>query len=252
MAGDVHQPDAFIAYPTNRVVGTIADPAQARAAIEALLQGGFARQDIEILHAEEVHRPDPTGAEHRFLAQFQRTLIRKIGGYKHLRLGEEFEHLQHHVEDVQAGRCVIMVLAKKADRREAAADILGNHGAESIEFYGRWAWHSLRRTRWRPTARFPIPRLAARTRYNSVDTATRVRLDSESRVTILRRSDGARDLSRIPVTHLKPQLLMVTWQDADRTTNVHVYDFESGEAHAVVSSANRSVQRTKGTVRRVD
>ena len=36
-----------------------------------------------------------------------------------------------------------MVLAKERDKREVAADILGNHGAESIEFYGRWSWHSL-------------------------------------------------------------------------------------------------------------
>ena len=71
-------------------------------------------------------------------------------------------------------------------------------------------------------------------------------------MTILRRSAGSPDLSRIPVTHLKPHLLMITWQDSDRTTHVHVYDFESGEAHGVVSSANRSVHRTRGTVRRVD
>ncbi len=79
----------------------------------------------------------------------------------------------------------------------------------------------------------------------------RVRLDSESRITILRGPAG-RDLSRIPVTHLKPQVLMFTWQEADRTTNVHVYDFESGEVHAVVSYFNRSVHRATGTVRRVD
>ena len=47
-------------------------------------------------------------------------------------------------------------------------------------------------------------------------------------------------------------MLMITWQEADRTTNVHVYDFESGEAHAVVSHYNRSVHSAKGTVRRVD
>ena len=136
MASDVRQPDAYIAYPTNRVVGSIVDPKHAQAAIEALLQVGFARQDIDILHGEEdLHRPDPTGAEHRFLAQFQRTLIRT--------LGDEYKHLQHYVEDVRAGRCVIMVLAKTRDKREAAADILGAHGAESIEFYGRWAWQSL-------------------------------------------------------------------------------------------------------------
>ena len=45
---------------------------------------------------------------------------------------------------------------------------------------------------------------------------------------------------------------MITWQEAERTTNVHVYDFESGEVNAVVSYGNRSVVRAKGTVRRAD
>ena len=136
MASDVLQSDAHIAYPTNRVLGSLVDTQHAQAAIEALLQAGFVRQDIDILQGEvDLHRPDSTGAEHRFLAQFQRTLIRT--------LGDEHKHLQHYVEDVRAGRCVIMVLAKERDKRELAADILGNHGAESIEFYGRWSWHSL-------------------------------------------------------------------------------------------------------------
>ena len=253
MRSDVHQPDDFIAYPTNRVVGTIADPAHARAAIEALLQHGFAQKDIEILHAEEdLHRPRPAGTEHRFLAQFQRTLIRKIGEYKHLRLGEEFDHLQHYVEDVQAGRSVIMVLAKKPEKREAAADILGVHGAEAVEFFGRWSWQSLETHPAAPDESLPDPAPGRTYEILLGETATRVRLDSASRVTILRRSDGSRDLSRIPITHLKPQLLLVTWQEADRTTHVHVYDFESGEAHAVVSYANRSVQSAKGSLRRVD
>ena len=244
MASDV-QPDAFIAYPTNRVVGSLADSKHAQAAIEALLQVGFVRQDIEILHGEEdLHRLDPTGAEHRFLAQFQRTLIRT--------LGDEHKHLQHYVEDVRAGRCVIMVLAKERDKREVAADTLGNHGAQSIEFYGRWSWHSLEPHPAPADASVPDPAPGRTYEIQLGGTTARVRLDSESRMTILRKSAGSPDLSRIPVTHLKPQLLMITWQEAERTTNVHVYDFESGEAHAVVSYGNRSVHRAKGTVRRVD
>ena len=245
MPSDVHQSDAFIAYPTNRVVGTIGDPTHARAAVEALLHVGFAQQDIDILHGEEdLHRPDPTGADRRFFAQFQRTLVRT--------LSDEHRHLRHYIEDVRAGRCVIMVLAKKADKREAAADILGSHGAESIEFYGRWAWQSLEPHLAVPdgSVRDPAP---GRTYETDLDgTATRVRLDSESRVTIFRGPAGSPGLSRIPVTQLKPHLLMITWQEADRTTHVHVYDFESGEAHAVVTYYNRSVRRTRGTVRRVD
>ena len=246
MPSELRQPDAYIAYPTNRVVGSIVDPKLAQVAIEALLQAGFARHDIDILHGEEdLHRPDPSLAEQKFLAQFQRTLIRT--------LGDEHKHLQHYVDDVRAGRCVIMVLAKEPDKREIAADVLGNHGAESIEFYGRWSWHSLEPHPAAPvdgSLRDPTPGRTYEIDFGG--TATRVRLDSESRITILRKSTGSRDLSRIPVTHLKPHMLMITWQEADRTTNVHVYDFESGEAHAVVSYFNRSVHRARGTVRRVD
>ena len=128
------QPD-FIPYPTNRVVGTVADDTRAHAAIEALLQDGFDPQDIDILHGEaDVQRLDPTGTKHGFLARFQRTLIRTVSP------AEEHKHLMHHIEDVRGGRFVIMVLAKKREQRVLAADILNAHGAEFIGFYGRWAW----------------------------------------------------------------------------------------------------------------
>ena len=128
----------FIAYPTNRVVGTIADATSARAAIEALLESGIDQGDIDVLQGDgDLHRLDPTGAEHGFLAQFQRTLLRLAGPI------EEAAHLRHHVEDVRAGRFVIMVLAKSHDRRDIVAGILNARGAEFMGFYGRWAWKSL-------------------------------------------------------------------------------------------------------------
>ena len=71
MASEQHPPDDFIAYPTNRVVGTIVDPEHARAAIEALLHAGFARQDIDILHGEEdLHRPIPPAPSTGFSPSF--------------------------------------------------------------------------------------------------------------------------------------------------------------------------------------
>jgi predicted SnoaL-like aldol condensation-catalyzing enzyme len=138
MPDDVQERGDFIAYPTHRVVGTIGDPKDARAAIEALLQAGFDPKNVEVLHGEkDLHRLDPTGAGHGFLAQVQRTLIRIAGPV------EEWAHLRHHVEDVRAGRFVVMVLAKERDKRDVAADILNSHGAEFVGFYGRWAYHSL-------------------------------------------------------------------------------------------------------------
>lgn len=123
----------FIGYAANRVVGTIADADAAGSAIEALLRAGFDREHIDVLHDEkDLRRLDPTGVAHGFLAQFQRRLIRAFDL-------EEFKNLNHHVEDVRAGRFVIMVLAKRRPLRVLAADILHQFGAEFVGFYGRWA-----------------------------------------------------------------------------------------------------------------
>jgi uncharacterized protein (TIGR02246 family) len=125
----------FIPYPTNRVVGTVADADHAQTAITALLEAGFERVDIDILHGEgDIQRLDPTGAEHGFLAQFQRAVLRSAAP------AEEHRHLTHHLDDVRAGRFVIMVLARRREQRVVAADILNAHGADFVGFYGRWAW----------------------------------------------------------------------------------------------------------------
>jgi uncharacterized protein (TIGR02246 family) len=127
----------FIAHPTNRVVGTVADAVKAQAAVEALLQAGFDRRDIEVLHGDEgLHRLDPNGSEHGFFANVQRRFIRTFEL-------EEFKQLTHHVEDIRAGRFVITVLTKKRILRILAADILHQHGADYVGFHGRWASHDL-------------------------------------------------------------------------------------------------------------
>ena len=139
----------YISYPTNRVVGTVGDDGKAKTAIDALLRAGFARHDIDILHDEkDLKRLDPTGADHGFFAQFQRTLIRALDL-------EEFKHLTHHVDDVRAGRFVIMVLAKRRAQRIVAADILHRHGADFVEFYGRWACEDLPSTAQRSPEEIP-------------------------------------------------------------------------------------------------
>ena len=120
-------------YPTNRVIGTVGDEKKAKAAIDALLGAGFDRESIDIVHTEEdLKRLDAAG----FLAQFHRTLIR---AFDH----EELKHLTHHIEDVRAGRYVIVVQIKKRVQRVVAADILHHYGAEFVGFYGRWACEEL-------------------------------------------------------------------------------------------------------------
>ena len=127
----------FIRHPTNRVIGTIGDASHAQDAVAALLRSGFTHDEIDVLHGEQdVQRLDPTGAGHGFIAQFQRTVIRTFDL-------DEFKHLTHLVEDVRAGRYVIMVLTKRRGQRMVASDILHQFGAEFVGFYGRWAWTDL-------------------------------------------------------------------------------------------------------------
>ena len=127
----------FIAYPTNRVAGTITDTDEAKRAVEDLVAAGFDREDIDVLHGkQDLRRLDPAGAEHGLFAKLQRSLVRGA-------VGLEFKHLTHHVEDLEAGRFVVMVLARERGSRDVAAEILHTHGAEFVGFYGRWAYESL-------------------------------------------------------------------------------------------------------------
>lgn len=125
------------AYPTNRVVGTVTDASQAGEAGAALLAAGFDRDAVNILHGDEdLRRLELTDEQHGLFAQVQRTVIRTFEL-------EEFKHLTHHIEDLRAGRFVIMVLARRRDQRTLAADILHRYGAEFVSFNGRWAWEDL-------------------------------------------------------------------------------------------------------------
>lgn len=55
--------DIFILYPTDRIVGTLGDVTNVRAAIEALSEAGFVRDHIDVFHGQDgLHRLDPTGA----------------------------------------------------------------------------------------------------------------------------------------------------------------------------------------------
>ena len=58
MAPEEHQANDFIPYPIDRVVGTLIDGTQARAAIEVLLQRGVDPAHIDLLYGESgLHRP---------------------------------------------------------------------------------------------------------------------------------------------------------------------------------------------------
>jgi len=219
----------FIAYPTNRVVGTISDGDKTQQAVAALVKAGFDRGEIEVLHGDQdVRRLDPSGDEHGIFAKLQRTLVRGA-------VGSELKHLTHHVSDLQAGRFVVMVLAPERRNRDVAADILHAHGAEFVGFYGRWAYESLPEES--PEAPFTEKTYDIGADHETV----RIRLGGDG-ATIL----GATLLPAV-ATAVGASLWLVSWR-SNETVIVHAIDVERGIAYTSLTPRDSAPTHVKGTV----
>jgi hypothetical protein len=222
----------FIAYPTNRVVGTVTDVDAARAAVDALAGAGFARDAIDVLHGEQdLHRLDPSGEEHGVFARLQRALI-------HAAAGSEIKHLNYHVEDVRAGKSVIMVLAPAGRSRDEAAAILHAHGAEFVGFYGRWAYESM-------PGSVTVP-ASQRGAYDITADGATIRVRFEDGVASKLDSAGLPGV----VTAIGADLFLVSWPVADGAAIAHVVDVRSGVVYASISALDGAAPRhVKGTIR---
>jgi hypothetical protein len=238
---------AFIPYPTNRVVGTIADAKSARNAIDALLRAGIAAEAIDVLHGDEdLHRLDPTGEEHGVLARFQRTLIRFAA------VNEEARHLSRHVDDVRAGRFVVMVLPARLEERALIATTLRSHGAVDVGFYGRWAWQALDDSNVPGQPDEPSGLPVGETFEARVDNVTlHFRVDSPTAVAVLNTTTRAEDVVDVMSSEIRPGVFVFSWHQADGASVVHIDDFERGVIHIHVTNRDGSVWRAKGTLRRV-
>lgn len=224
----------FIPYPTNRVAGTISDATHASRAVDRLVEAGFDRDAIDVLHGEQdLHRLDPSGGEHGVFAKLQRSLIRGA-------VGSEFKRLTHHVEDVQAGRYVVMVLALDRDARDRAADILHANGAEFVGFYGRWAYESLPKD-----GSAGAPRSSGTYEVTAGEETVRVHLAQDGSAVVLPASPPATS------TRMADHLWLVSWQRKDAAL-VHVIDVITGVAYTSVLRSHDKPLHVKGTVVRVE
>jgi len=65
------------------------------------------------------------------------------------------------------------------------------------------------------------------------------------------RKDGTRGASEtvtISVTFLREDLFMVTWQEADKTTVVHVEDYENNVIYTNITNPDNTFEKFKGSV----
>ena len=122
---------AFLTYPTNQLIGVMADAPHAQAAIEALHEAGFAEERVDVLCGPEgARRLDVSGKAHGVLAR----LYRFIEGFGDM----EHHHLKRYEQELLAGHCMITVAARDHERREQARQIMKTHDGYFVNFYGRW------------------------------------------------------------------------------------------------------------------
>lgn len=124
---DNGEPD-FSAYPRDHVVGLLATPEQAAAAVEDLTRtGDFGEDDVTLLCCDEGReRLDVTGARRGPVGRVLRVLQR---------IGPEHEYLTRYATALDDGELLIAVRSGQ-DRKRSAADILAAHGAHDLSFYG--------------------------------------------------------------------------------------------------------------------
>lgn len=68
------------------------------------------------------------------------------------------------------------------------------------------------------------------------------------------RPDGSRGQSEtvwITATYIRDNVFMVTWQEGDKTTVVHVEDYENNVIYTNITNPNNTFQKFKGTVRQI-
>ena len=122
---------AFLTYPTNKLIGVIADAPQATAVREALHVAGFVEDQVDLLCGPDgARRLDVSGTAHGVLARLYR-FIEGVGDMEH-------HHLQRYEQELRAGHCVITVEARDHERRERARQIMKTHDGYFVNFYGRW------------------------------------------------------------------------------------------------------------------
>jgi hypothetical protein len=238
--------DEFLLYPTNRVVGTIDDPAEAQAASEALLEAGFKLEEIDVLYGEEgLRRLDPTGKEHGLLAHFQRAVQQ---------YNEERKYIRHHEEDLRAGHFVIMVLAGAPERRDTAKEILQSHGGHFIVFFGRGAMHRLDVGGTSAASAEYESRLPAVGHTYAADfdgAVFHLRCESETVMTVTDPAKGTSETVQMTATEIRVGVFMLSWQEASKATVVSVGDFENGIVYSSVTRSDGTFLRLQGTLKRL-
>jgi hypothetical protein len=123
--------DAPAQYPEGNVVGIIDTLEQLEPAIEALLNNGFLRSEIEVVYGE--------AAAERLAASTGRTGLTDLAMRLVTALGmpdDETIVKTHYERALRDGHFVVLVLAPTEERKNLATRLLEGHGGHFVNFLG--------------------------------------------------------------------------------------------------------------------
>jgi hypothetical protein len=137
--GDAQDQAKPVQYPTGYVIGVLETVAQSSCAVDALVHGGFLESEIELGRGEEF--ADRLGASSG-RPGFRDWLIRLFGtvGLKNT----EIETKDQYEQALRDGHTVVAVLAPTEERKDLAAQLLRDCGAQFIHFFGSLALERMR------------------------------------------------------------------------------------------------------------
>ena len=124
--------DAPVAYPANHVLGVVDTAAAVNAVRASLTNGGFLDSDIRVETGAE--RADTVDAStgRTGLAALLIRLAERIGA-----TDEEMETKNVYEHAMRDGQFVVLIAADTPDRKERATQILREHAAHSVAYFGK-------------------------------------------------------------------------------------------------------------------
>lgn len=127
-----------IRYPTHNVVGVLDTIDQLVGAASDLTNGGFLESEINVAQGPAAaDRVDATTGRGGITGLAIR-VAEKLGLQN-----EELEFKDHYEEAMRSGRFVIRVAAPSEERKDRATEILKQHGAHSVAYYGKYTIQKL-------------------------------------------------------------------------------------------------------------
>jgi uncharacterized protein (DUF302 family) len=126
----------FYSYPAHKILSVFDRAENLQDALDELKRSGFQEREIEVITNPE--QIDFSGEEHGFWGRF----VRSIQHYS-----SEGKYLDRYEQELNDGHLLLTVVARNAETREKAREILQRRGGHRLTYFGNWVIESIPESR---------------------------------------------------------------------------------------------------------